>query len=355
MNRKTMLTALFMMASLGLHAQQIRAERDELNMGQVLFRAPSTVEFKLRNTGTTELRIEKVLSDCGCTRVNFPINGIAPGAEFTVKATYDAKQLGHFHKQIGVYAAGGTAPVMLTLKGVVVAELTSFAGNYPVQLGLLHTDIGDIEFDDVNRGDMPVQKIHIYNSTDRTAEPVMMHLPSYLKAEIAPSRIAPGRMGVATVTLNSRLVRDLGLNQTTIYLGFMPGDKVSEDKAISVSTVLLPDFNQQNASFKRGTPVFSASATTLSLGRFQGKKRLRGVIEIENKGKSTLDIRQLQMFTAGIEVALNKAKIAPGEKAKLKITGVADLLRKVRTKPRVLMITNDPKQSKVIISIDYKL
>lgn len=350
-----MITALFMMASLGLQAQQITADRNELNMGQVLFRTPSTVEFKLKNTGTTELRIEKVLSDCGCTQVKFPINGIAPGAAFSVKATYDAKQLGHFQKQIGIYAAGGTTPTMLTLKGVVVAQLTSFAGTYPIELGQLHTDIGDIEFDDVNRGDTPIQKIHIYNSTDRTAEPVMMHLPNYLKAEVAPSRIAPGHTGVATVTLNSRLVRDLGLNQTTIYLGFMPGDKVSENKAISVSTVLLPDFNQLNSVFKKGNPVFSASATTLNLGSFQGRKRLKGVIEIENKGKAVLDIRQLQMFTAGIEVALNKTKIAPGEKTKLKITGVADLLRKVRTKPRVLMITNDPKHSKVIINIDYKL
>jgi hypothetical protein len=56
------------------------------------------------------------------------------------------------------------------------------------------------------------------------------------------------------------------------------------------------------------------------------------------------------MFTVGLQVSLNKSKLAPGEYAKLKITAMERDLRLVRS-PRVLMITNDPEQPKVVIEV----
>ena len=92
------------------------------------------------------------------------------------------------------------------------------------------------------------------------------------------------------------------------------------------------------------------STTTLNLGPFNGKKKLKGEIEIQNTGKSQLDITKLQMFTMGLQVSLNKSKLAPGEYAKLKITATERDLRLARS-PRVLMITNDPEQPKVVIEV----
>ena len=58
------------------------------------------------------------------------------------------------------------------------------------------------------------------------------------------------------------------------------------------------------------------------------------------------------MFTAGMKVKLNKTKLQSGEQAKLKITVDAKEIKKARSKPRVLMITNDPKRPKVIINVN---
>ena len=60
------------------------------------------------------------------------------------------------------------------------------------------------------------------------------------------------------------------------------------------------------------------------------------------------------MFTSGLNVKLNKSKLQPGEQAKLKITAEAKTLRRARSKPRVLMITNDPMKSKIVININVK-
>ena len=77
-------------------------------------------------------------------------------------------------------------------------------------------------------------------------------------------------------------------------------------------------------------------------------------ITIENAGHMILDISSLQMFTTGLKLKLNKTRLLPGESAVLKITAEAKLLRSVRTRPRVLMITNDPTKPKVVIYLNVK-
>ncbi len=97
------------------------------------------------------------------------------------------------------------------------------------------------------------------------------------------------------------------------------------------------------------------STTHLDLGSFDGKKKLKGEILVTNSGKSELDIRSMQMFTIGLQVQLKKSKIKPGETVKMKVTAVAAELKKSRVKnPRILMITNDPDNAKVVVKISVK-
>jgi hypothetical protein len=53
-------------------------------------------------------------------------------------------------------------------------------------------------------------------------------------------------------------------------------------------------------------------------------------------------------------VKLNKTTLQPNETATMKITVEAKGLKTARSKPRVLMITNDPMKSKVVINVDIK-
>ena len=58
------------------------------------------------------------------------------------------------------------------------------------------------------------------------------------------------------------------------------------------------------------------------------------------------------MFTSGLKLTLKSREIDPGQTTTLKITGIASDLQKVRKRPRILMITNDPDHSKVVININ---
>lgn len=341
------------MASLDAMAQRISAKNEIIDCGNVLYESPVTVKFELTNKGN-ELNIDQVRVSCGCTTVDYPRQTIHRGDPFTVTATYDARQLGHFEKEVALFCNSSTKPFYLKMRGVVVEEANDFTGNFSYKVGGLMVDKNDVEFDDVNRGDYPVQLIHIRNNTAETVSPVIMHLPSYITATVSPTHIAPGKTGVASLKLDSRKLRDLGLTQTSVFLGKKPGEKVSLDKEISVSAVLLPDFDNMSETQLANAPKINLSETTLDLGSFGDKSSKSGIISIQNTGRSELDIRSMQMFTSGMSVKLNKSKLKPGEQAKLKITVNKKQLRSARSKPRVLMITNDPTQPKVVVKVKVK-
>lgn len=353
MNNKSIILSLLAMASLDAMAQRISAKNEIIDCGNVLYESPVTVKFELTNKGN-ELNIDQVRVSCGCTTVDYPRQTIHRGDPFTVTATYDARQLGHFEKEVALFCNSSTKPFYLKMRGVVVEEANDFTGNFSYKVGGLMVDKNDVEFDDVNRGDYPVQLIHIRNNTPETVSPVIMHLPSYITATVSPTHIAPGKTGVASLKLDSRKLRDLGLTQTSVFLGKKPGEKVSLDKEISVSAVLLPDFDNMSETQLANAPKINLSETTLNLGSFGDKSSKSGIIFIENTGRSELDIRSMQMFTSGMSVKLNKSKLKPGEQAKLKITVNKKLLRSARSKPRVLMITNDPTQPKVVVKVKVK-
>ena len=319
-----------------------------VDCGQVVFRKPVTAEFVLKNDGHKPLVINNVLKSCGCTEVDYPKMGIAAGESFVIKAVYDAKQMGTFTKQVCLYTNAGEDPFILSMRGKVVGSVVDFAGSYDEMLGVIKSDAQEVEFDDVNRGDRPVQRIHIFNPTDELLEPVVMHLPPYLHAFVSPSKVAPRHSAEISFVLDSKKLRDLGLNQTSVYLGERPGDRIAPEKEIVVSAVLLPGFENMTPTKKALAPKIEMSATDLNLGSFNGKKKLKGEILITNKGKSELDIRSMQMFTMGLQVNLKKSKIQPGETVKMKVTAVAADLKKSRVRhPRILMITNDPDHAKV--------
>ena len=347
-----MLSALL---ALPASAQKITTQHEVVDCGQVVFNKPVTAEFMLKNDGHKPLVINNVLKSCGCTEVDYPKMGIAAGESFVIKAVYDAKQMGTFTKQVCLYTNADEEPFILSMRGKVVGSVVDFAGSYDEMLGVIKSDAQEVEFDDVNRGDRPVQRIHIFNPTDELLEPVVMHLPPYLHAFVSPSKVAPRHSAEISFVLDSKKLRDLGLNQTSVYLGERPGDKIAPEKEIVVSAVLLPGFENMTPAKKALAPKIEMSATDLNLGRFKGKKKLKGEILITNKGKSELDIRSMQMFTMGLQVNLKKSKIQPGETVKMKVTAVAADLKKSRVRhPRILMITNDPDHAKVVVKINVQ-
>ncbi len=350
MNKNIIVLSVLAALSAELRAQDMVAANDVVDCGQVEYNVPVTAEFELTNNGNRSMRISEVQTSCGCMVADFPQKDIQAGEKFMVRMTFDSKQMGHFDKYADVCVEGSDEPLMLRMKGVVVREVKDYSGDYPYKIGTLLADRNTLEFD-VNNGETPQLKIHIRNTGGETAEPVVMHLPDYLEADVSPSKIKSGRAGVVTITLDSRKLDDLGLTETKVFLGNKPGDKVDSDKEISVSAVLLPQFQDMTEAELALAPAIEVSEKELNLGAADGKKKLKGTVMIKNTGKSELRISNLQMFSSALSVSLNKSVLDPGEEAKLKVTANVERMKKSKSEPKVLMITNDPNNPKVEINV----
>ena len=326
-------------------AQRLSITKETIDMGRTGYEIPVTATFEMRNRGLRRLVIQDVVPDCSCTKVEYPKGEIGIGDKFTIKMTYDARMLGHFNKQAAIISNASKKPVYITMTGVVLADLKDYSGSYPYDFNNLLSDANDLEFDNVKRGETRTFEMGIMNNGTTIMQPNILHLPPYLEAQVYPERLTPGHSGKIIFTLNSEKVRDYGLTQKTVYLAQQLGEKVKSETEINVSTVLLPPVEPT-----ANAPQLILSDSILNL-QFGGKSKKSGEVTLTNAGMSRLDITSLQMFTRGLKVTLGKSRLAPGETTKLKITGIAADLKKARSVPRVLMITNDPQNAKVVITI----
>ncbi len=343
---------LLILLPLGAHAQKLIAQKTIVDVGATGFRQPVTAVFEFRNKSIRRLKIEAVDPDCNCTVVDYPKDVVRMGERFQIRMTYDARQLGHFDHQAAIISNGTKKPVYIRMKGVVLANYVDLSRNYPIEVGTLRVDRNELEFDNVNKGDHPVQQIQVYNNSGQPCRPNLMHLPSYLTATVVPETVAPRGTATISVMLQSEQVGAFGLTQSSIHLAANPGDKATADNLIGVSTVLLPSTAGTNADNGQAPRLcLTKEQVEVTLG---GKAKKRSVIAISNSGRSDLKISSIQLFTVGLHVSLNKRTLRPGESANLKVTVLRDDIKKARTQPRILMITNDPDHAKVVIPVHVK-
>ena len=293
---------LFTFSPLSVNAQKLVVAQATVECGRTGYQQPITATFQLRNKSHRKLVIESIKPDCGCTTVEYP-REVGANDKFTITMTYDARQLGHFQKMAVITSNGSPKPVYLTMKGVVLAELLDYTGTYPLAMGNLLLDKDALEFDDVNKGDAPVQEIHILNNSLETMEPRLMHLPSYLDATYSSETLLPGKAATITVTLRSDHLRDYGLTN-----------------ALDVAITLLPDLKQFEGVSRAQAPRLQISETNLDFTDFQKHQKKTIDVKLTNEGQTKLTISSMQMYTGGMKVTLDNRDIEPGQSTMLHVT-----------------------------------
>ena len=352
---KHILTAIFLWTAFCLNGHaQAKATFDKMTheFGVVLWKHPATATFTIKNDGNKPLVISNVTTSCGCTVADWTKEPIAPGATGVVSSTFDAKALGHFYKDIGVYCNASDRPIYLTLSGEVSADPKNYTLTHPYEFDAIRLDKEAIEFDDTNKGDKPTMEILVANTSSEVYTPVLMHLPPYLEAVAVPERIGKKGTGKIKVTLDTDKLPKFGLTTATVYLSRFPGDKVSEENSIPVSAVLLPDFSNMSQQQRLNPPAIELSATELTIPPLEENAKKKLTVVVKNVGKSDLEITDLQVFNPALGVQLKKRVLKPGAQTKMKITAYGKYLKKVKGTPRVLMITNDPNCPKIIVKVN---
>lgn len=344
--------SLFIVALAAIAQPRISSNKETHNFGQIEWKRPVTVEYTITNTGNRPLVLTNVTTSCACTVADWTKEPIAPGEKGIVKASFDAKALGHFEKSVGIYSNATPNLVYLKFIGEVVQEIKDYTQTHPYAIGDLRIDRDEFAFPDMYRGQKSTLTFSVANLSDRPYEPVLMHLPPYLTMEAEPKVLLKGKKGTVKLTLDAGQLKDYGLTQTSVYLSRFAGDKVNEENEIPVSVVLLPDFSRMTAQDSLNAPAVRVSESDIDVSvPLIKKKKTSYNILIANAGRTPLVISKLQVFSPSVEVRLKKTVLAPDGMTKLKVIVHKRDVNNKRRHLRVLMITNDPLRPKVEINI----
>ena len=155
------IASLLLTVCAGLQAQ-LRVESEVMELGQLSWYQNRTLELKITNSGSKAVKIVGVrTSGSQLKAVSWP-ETLAAGGGGKVSFIVDASLLGRFDRVVLIDCEDTGAPVIVHVKGQVVADLsTNYNGDYPYQVDnvLLSTD--NIEFDDASVGDFPEQVIEV--------------------------------------------------------------------------------------------------------------------------------------------------------------------------------------------------
>lgn len=92
---------------------------ESIELGEIPHNVPKVVEFTFTNTSGSEIVIKDVRPSCGCTHADWTKETIKPGATGTVKATFNAANVGPFTKNLTVTTTAEDTSKILTFKGTV--------------------------------------------------------------------------------------------------------------------------------------------------------------------------------------------------------------------------------------------
>lgn len=352
MIRKFSFALLCAFTSLCASAQpKVKLQKMEYDLGNIAWHNTASAVIKITNSGNKPLEIKEIDPGCECTVVNWDHKTISPGSSTTITAVYSAETLGTFKRNISVVTNASENPIYITLKGKVKDAVAVDLSAFPFKDENVRFSSQLIEFDDATRGERREVTINVMNAGKKDYTPEFMRLPKWLSFKAHPAVLRPGQTGRVTFTLNSEELTELGLTQTNIYLSRYPGDKIHKNGEINVCATLVPEIaaKDDDATEIVEGPL-AVIPSKMCMGAKLGKKRVRGMVYLENHGTETLHVSALQVYNPEITVLLTDQNIEPGERAALKVT-VTSNVYKHKHSPRILIITNDPMHPKIGIDL----
>lgn len=123
---KKLLLAVLLFSSYSLFAQKkaddvAKISVETYDLGKVKQNVPATATFVVTNIGKEDLIIAQANPTCGCTISDYTKSPIAPGKTGTIKATYNAANLGHIDKTLTVKFDGADDIKFIKLTGDVLS------------------------------------------------------------------------------------------------------------------------------------------------------------------------------------------------------------------------------------------
>ena len=312
-------------------------------------RGKVTCTFGFKNTGKSDLIIQKVRASCGCTTPNWTKTPVAPGDTGFVTATYNASgRPGAFNKTITVTSTAD-ANQRLTIKGEVIPKVKTPEEEYPSNIGDFRLKKMNVYMRTIEFPTSKTEKIQVMNNSDKDAVITFANAPKYLTLKAVPATLKAKEKGTIEVTFNSEAANDWGEILPTFDVAV--NGVVEKNKKVTVHATVRENFANMTPEEKAKAPVLQVP-NSYEIGAVEKDSKKKFKISVTNNGKSELIIRKVKTNNDNIKVDKFPTKaIKPGKKADIEFSMNPTNAKSGDFNYRATIICNDPNNSTSGVSL----
>ena len=300
---------------------------------------PKTGRSHFVNLGPDAVSIIYVRPSCGCTRVNYTKDPVAPGDTATVSYTYDpAMRPGKFLKSVKVELSDGERHT-IKISGNVLGTPESLSTMYPVDAGAMRLTDSVVNAGETVMGHTPVYFVNAYSLSLDTIAPRLRAATPALNVKTSSPTAGPGDLITYSLNFDSRRYGQYG--PVEIPLDFTPSDASDSQTTIYFRAFVLPDAEMLRARQNGASPSASLPYAPIHLGS-DISSRITSEINIENTGTGPLHILRVAPGSDAIVFGKIPKEIKPGKSSRLKFFVDPSSLPSGPFRLDIDIITDDP-------------
>jgi hypothetical protein len=350
--KKAAFTLLMSLFAIATFAQKpiITFEKDSHDFGEIQ-EANGTVTyvFNYQNTGTTPLVLHNVQASCGCTTPEWSRTPILPNKSGSIKVTFDpANRPGQFNKTITVQTNGEPTVKQLRIMGNVKQKPKTIEEEYRITMGNMRLKDSHIPFTKLAPDETKIAEIETINTSTEDVTPEFINVPQHIVIASIPATLKPGDKGIIQARYDASKKSDWGFVSDQIYVIFN-GERKYNNR-LTVSATIAEDFSKMSEKDLKNAPALEVDNKVFEFGVVSQSQKVEHDYIITNKGKDNLIIRKVKASCGCTAVTPEKTILAKGESTKIHVS-FDPRGKSGRQNKTITIISNDPKQSNILLRI----
>ena len=293
---------------------------NKVDLGTVLEeQGPQMAEFEFTHTQDSLFFIETVVTDCGCTTVEYSKDTLQVGESGRLQVSFDPSSgAGFFSRMIVVKGNLLGVQDTLYIEGNAIPRAGNPEGTYSIRKGDLGFRLSKVNVGEVFTNEPKLKQVEVYNFGDMPfyKESLQYVGPEYIQVVQLSDSIMPNNRGLLQVVYDGAIKEDLGFFEDQVSLNW-------QDSTTVIHLDVLADVFEYYAPFAKENlnlvPQLVIDPREIDLDKINSNQIQVENVVLSNRGKQVLEIKKVQGNCKCLTLEMPKTTLDPGESSVLKI------------------------------------
>ena len=296
-------------------------ENRTINIGTILEEnGVVEVEFLGLNQTDSVILIKDIVTDCGCTTVDYSQDTIYQSKVGSIKVNFDPDHRGGaFTKMIIVRTNQDIYGDTLYLQGFNIPFPEDLQNAYTHRVQDIGFRLSAINMGNVYTNEPKSKFIEIFNfSYDKLVLPDSINnQPEFLKVSLIPQIVEPNQRGLISLEYDGLNRNDFGYVEDLLILNF---NNKPEPVGLRLMANIFEHFEPVPKSLEMIVPKLGINEVEIDLKDINSKNVVKRKIKLSNQGEEELHIRKMISNCECLTVVADDAILKSGESTDLEIT-----------------------------------